>query len=142
MRWHPICWNSYIEAPHACTDGPQAFAFDFLWDGLLMPSAFYLLWQVAYLLCTEWILGDFIRDDPDMQTSLKWLSTDPRSSIYKIASGTCVKLGVMVPGEVLDPARWKTKLIFVVSQLVYTMIVLLPVKVLHSSYILHTLWLC
>ena len=54
--------------------------------------------------------------------------------------GRC-QLPCNVPGETLNPAAWKTKIIFVVSQLVYTIALLLPGKLLHSSYFLHTIWL-
>jgi len=141
MRWHPVCWTAVSEAPYECKDGPNVYDFSFVWDGLVVPSFFYLIWQVLYLLICEWWLGKYIADDPEIQTSLKWLSTDTRSGVYKIATGCCMKLGVMVPGETLNPAAWKTKIIFVVSQLVYTIALLLPGKLLHSSYFLHTIWL-
>jgi len=144
MRWHPICWNQFFEAPGECArvKGPHAYEFSFLWDSIIYPAGFYLLWQMAYLIVCEVLLGKYITNDPDVQTSLKWLSTDPRSSIYKVATGACVKLGVMYKGEILDPARWKTKIIFVVSQLVYTIVVLLPVTLFHRYYVVHACWLC
>jgi len=139
-----MCWSEDYIWPSECKRGQDGFEeieFRFLHEGLFYPAVLYSIWQIGYLCITEGFLGKYIYDDPDMQTSLRWLTTDRRAGIYKIATGACKALGVMQKQEELDPYAWKTKIIFVVSQLVYTLLVLLPVKLFHASYIAHSLWL-
>ena len=45
------------------------------------------------------------------------------------------RLGVMNNDEVFDAETVKTKMIMVISQLVYTIITLLPVPLLYTSYV-------
>ena len=146
MRWHPLCWQRDW-FPNECHEGEYAAhaihgEFTFLRDGVLYPALFYLMWQLGYLVITEVTMKSYIYDDPDMQTSLRWLTTDTRGGMYKLVTGCCVRIRVLQQGELLDATTMKTKLIFVVAQFLYTLIVLLPVVLLHRHYILHCIWLC
>ena len=72
----------------------------------------------------------------------------PFSTIFEINSWNFVskpsylrKIGVMKNSEEFDAETIKTKLIFVSAQLMYTIVTLLPVKLLYNSYIFSILYM-
>lgn len=71
--------------------------------------------------------------DPDLQTSLRWLTTAPKNPLHIAVLGIARKTGVMGRDEAFDPKTAKTKIIFMGSQLVYTVVVGLPTPFLYNS---------
>ena len=88
-----------------------------------------------YLLCTEWLFPP----DPLLDTSIRVLASGkpneppPRcySGITALAYRAMARLGVMRAAERFDAEHWKTKLIFVSVQLLYTAATLLLDTLLH-----------
>uniref|UniRef100_A0A7S0LBS8 Glycerophosphocholine acyltransferase 1 n=1 Tax=Coccolithus braarudii TaxID=221442 RepID=A0A7S0LBS8_9EUKA len=97
----------------------------------------YVVWQCVYLLQTELMFGGRLRQQQDLMTSIRWLTTPPYSGITLVVHKVLGKCGVLKPGEMFDSERWKTKLIFIIVQLLYTAVTLLPVPLFWASFRLH-----
>jgi len=93
---------------------------------LLYPLLAYILWQLLYLIKTEIISRRKLETDPEIMTSLRWLTKDPRSFSYRVI--TC-----------LGPER-KTAA-FVLFQCLYTLLTLIPTPFLWHSMLAHALFL-
>eukprot|EP00092_Neocalanus_flemingeri_P035911 GFUD01039100.1.p1 GENE.GFUD01039100.1~~GFUD01039100.1.p1 ORF type:complete len:319 (-),score=59.52 GFUD01039100.1:422-1378(-) len=101
---------------------------------LITPFLMYSVWQVVYLVIIELVLAGKIRKDPELVFSLRYLATDKNNGMHQLVTSIMRTLGVMGREEVFNPETAKTKIIFIVAQLVYTLITLLPVPLLYSSY--------
>lgn len=66
--------------------------------------------------------------DDELQTSLRWLTTN-KGPMNSMSRKICISLGLMKPDEQFNPKETKTKAIFILSQLVYTVVTMLPCKV-------------
>ena len=64
--------------------------------------------------------------DPEIVTSLRYLSQDKKNPFTKAVTKAVKKVGLIGKDEPLDPNRMLTKLIFVSVQLLYTMLLMLP----------------
>ena len=102
------------------------------------PLVFYTLWQIVYLIQTEWWHRDLLDADPDLSTSLRYLSSAHKMGINKGALKLCRKIGIMGATETFDPPTLKVKIIFVVLQMVMTICTFLPVGLLYQYWLLHT----
>lgn len=71
--------------------------------------------------------------DPDIQTSLRWLTTTPSNLLHRAVLLLTRKTKIMRKDEVFDPSTIKTKIIFMTSQLVYTIIVAAPTPFIYSN---------
>lgn len=109
---------------------------------LLAALAVYTLWQLLYILKTEVLDRDYIRSHSSEYTSLRYLTKDPRSSLYRSCKSVLIKLGIMNKDEEFDESTAKTKMIFWGFQFVYTWVSLLPVKLMWHSTHFHTAFLC
>lgn len=100
----------------------------------------YWSWQVCYVLLTEVVFRRRL-SDPGLMTSIRWLTTPPYTGITRSVHTMLNSVGVMKPGEMFDSECWKTKLIFIAVQSVYTSLSLLPIAYLWSSFYLHLTYL-
>ena len=71
--------------------------------------------------------------DPDIQTSLRWLTTSPKNPMHKIVLFLMRKCRLFKKDETFDPRTIKTKTIFIGSQMVFTVMVSLPTPFLYNS---------
>jgi hypothetical protein len=85
-------------------------------------SALYLAWQIAYFMKTEVIDVKKLDANPQMQTSLRWLTTDKKNTMTKLTLKFCKKIRLFKSDEDFDPKSFKTKMVFMTCQLVYTFI--------------------
>ena len=93
----------------------------------------YLLWQALYFVKTE-ILDTYKLDqDPSYITSLRWLSKDTKNAMAKLTRDVMRMIGVMKPTENFDSNSYKTKFIFMGTQLAYTVLTFLPAYLLFIS---------
>jgi len=86
---------------------------------------FYVAWQLLYLVKTEVIDKEKLEQDANLLTSLKWLTTK------KTPLGTevlilCRKMGIFKVDENYSPKSIKTKLVFIMTQFVFTIISMIP----------------
>jgi len=61
--------------------------------------------------------------------------------MHIITMDVCTRLGVLAPGEVYHPDQTKTKVIFVVGQLIYAILWLLPTPIFFHFRFLNTTFL-
>lgn len=106
-------------------------------DTLVTPLIIYSTWQVMYL----YIQATVIDHDPDLVTSLRYLTQCPRNPMYKITMDICHRLGVIKPGELYRPDSLKTKVVFVSGQWIYVLLWLLPTPLLFYFRFLNTTFL-
>ena len=97
----------------------------------------YLFWQLAYVLKTEWIDRDYIRNSPQEFTSLRWMIKDSRGAMYRLCKSFLVRWNVMGHDEEFDESSRRTKLTFWGAQLVYTVVTLAPVAVMWQHRRVH-----
>jgi len=139
---------------------PPLLAFCLRWyppEGLVFPAAlpfryamsaalaFYLSWQAAYLFYTEVIHPPA----PACDTSIRVLTSSKKgkapphcyTGITRTTYVSARALGIMAKGERFDAETWKTKMIFVTVQLLYTFATLLLAYGLSNSYKCHVAYL-
>lgn len=104
------------------------------------PLVFYLAWQTTYLLQTEWWHKPQLDADPDLSTSLRYLTTAEKMPINRECLKLCRRLQIMGPDETFTPPTLKVKFIFVFLQMVMTIGTFLPVGwFLWNSKLRHSL---
>ncbi|CAB1111367.1 unnamed protein product [Ectocarpus sp. CCAP 1310/34] len=128
LRWYPLdpMRGGTAGAEPECQDG-----IDMRDVGTAM--AMYLAWQVLYFFKTEIADKPKLDADPEIQTSLRWLTTSPSNPMHKIVLALMRKIGMFKKDETFDPTTFKTKMIFMGSQLVFTVLVSLPTPFLYNS---------
>jgi len=92
------------------------------WTAIFLPCLVYCLWQAAYL----YVQHKVIDQDPELVTSLRYVTQSPRNPMYKIVRDLCIKMGIFDQDEVYDSESLKTRLIFFIGQFIYMFICLLP----------------
>jgi len=105
----------------------------------------YILWQSAHFAFTELVFPAAASYDTSIRTLTRPKPAKPPPSCYtgitKPVYVLCCRVGVMRTGELFDPEHWKTKLVFMSVQLLYTAVTILPATLLWSSRRLHLLYL-
>jgi hypothetical protein len=99
----------------------------------------YLLWQALYAIKTEVVDREFLDTNMDYLTSLRCLTTDHKNSMNKLVLSATRSMGIMRKTEFFDPSTAKTKLIFMTSQFIYTVIIMVLIPIIYSNYFLTTL---
>ena len=82
-----------------------------------------------------------IANDPDLITSIRYLAGDKKNGFRNLCLSLLCRLGFMGPGEDLVADSIKTKITFAITQLVYTLITILPTPFLFSSYRLSCIYM-
>jgi len=103
-------------------------------DLAILPLIIYGIWQTLYLLITEVLLAEKMKADPELVTSLRYLSKDKKNILNNITSVVCKKVGIMTRDEQFDSEKVKFKVIFVVVQGLFTMVTLIPPYFLYTNY--------
>jgi len=109
---------------------------------ILLPLGLYAIWQVAYLFITEYILADMLAADQEITTSLRHLAQDKKNGMYILVTSICKKTGFFAAEEVFDSESWKTKIVFLLAQLIYTLVTLVPCYFLYTNYNLSFVYIC
>jgi len=101
------------------------------------PMLFYATWQIVYLLQTEWWHKDTLDADPELSTSLRYLTSAEKMAINKKTLHICRNLGLMGQKETFHPPTVKVKCIFVFFQAIMTFCVFLPVRLFYEYELFH-----
>jgi hypothetical protein len=134
----PPLWT-YCERWFGRNDGD--FATMSLTEAYTLPILAYLGWQVFYLFITEVVTRHQLDNDKTLGTSIRWLANPDKPGVLStLVLNVCRTVGIMGPTQKFDPESAQTKLIFVMTQLTYTIITLLPIPLIYSSYWLHTVY--
>jgi len=107
-------------------------------DLMVYPMFAYLFWQALYLAKTEFIDRVKLVSDPALMTSLRWLASDRNSSANKFALNMMRGIGLFGADEFFDAESIKTKFVFVMLQLGYTIVTFIPIPLCYSNYYAHT----
>lgn len=86
----------------------------------------YAIWQVVYLVITEGLLHKAMEEDSSLVTSMRYLAQDTKNPMHKMTKKACRSIGILSREESFDSRTLKTKTIFVVTQIFYTMLTLVP----------------
>eukprot|EP00968_Pinguiococcus_pyrenoidosus_P020334 scaffold2350_cov259-Pinguiococcus_pyrenoidosus.AAC.2 len=104
----------------------NASDLELTWNDVLWILGLYMFWQVAYVVKTEILDAAFLDADPSISTSLRWISGDRKHPMHRMVGSLLRNVGVMGRHEEFNSKEMKTKLIFVLGQLVYTVITMVP----------------
>ena len=109
------------------------------WVGLLG----YIIWQMFYLFMTEIVFRRKLSDEPNLLTSLRWLSLDTRGVMHIFVKRVSVRLGFLPDEKVsISSEDPRIKMIFVLAQFVYTCLcVFLLVPLIVSYRVIHLIWI-
>ena len=110
-------------------------------ESFLEPLAFYLVWQLLYILKTEIVDRESLAADPSIQTSLRWLTRDTKNPMHKLAKRFCRTTGILGPHEHFSPESLKTKLVFWSFNFLFIVFTLLPTPFLFYGQNLHTAYI-
>ena len=103
------------------------------------PMAAYVVWQVLYLVKTEVLDGERIANDPSLLTSARWFIGARKGMLYNAALYAARATGVNGPDEHFEWSTVKGKAVFVISQLLYTFVTMLPAKFMYENWWVHSL---
>eukprot|EP00938_MAST-03A_sp_MAST-3A-sp1_P006418 g6418.t1 len=101
-----------------------------LMEWFVYPLASYVLWQIFYLFVTELVCRKHIEQNPDVSTSMRWLSADRKNGFNKFCKM-----------EEFDGDTTKTKIVFVTVQFLYTILTYIPVKFCYENFYFHASFL-
>lgn len=87
---------------------------------------FYFTWQVFYLFKTEVSDKVKLEADPALLTSLKWLSSNNKNKLSTSVLVLCRKLRLFGPDEPFSSTSMKTKMVFVTTQMLFTIFAMIP----------------
>jgi len=106
-----------------------------------LPLFTYIFWQLLYLLYTEISLKSFIINNPSELNSLRWMVRAGKGPLHDLGLVCARTIGLIKTEESFDSENWRTKLVFIFMQLVYTILTILPTKYLYESYMVHGIFL-
>ena len=93
----------------------------------------YILWQIMYLVKTEILDKERFDSDPSLVTSLRWLSKDTKNPLARKILSVLRAVGIFGVNEEYDSTSMKTKLVFVGSQLLLTLVSIAPTPLSYYS---------
>jgi len=125
-------------SPPSMTTGLPAMTIR---EWFIFPMVAYCFWQALYLFLTEYWYKKELDQDPDLQTSLRWLAMDLKNGTNRLVVKICRRIGIYAQDEVPDPKTWKTLLVFITAQFIYTTFTLVPVYPIYSNFHLHVAYL-
>lgn len=126
LRWNVI--PDSVPSSHLSLSFSEAF---------ITPLAIYSAWQALYL----YIQHTVIDKDPDLVTSMRYLTQCPKNPMYILTMDVCLRLGILSPGEDYSSEDLKTKVIFVTGQFLYSAVWLLPAPLIFHFRSLNTVFL-
>merc|ERR1712109_400371 len=112
------------------------------WEAhLAYPLGIYVAWQIGYLFMTEIVLRQRLEADPEIITSQRYLSRDKKNGINKLVTKMCKKYGYLEETAQFDSESTLAKGVFVLSQVIYTILTILHPPILFKSYYLSCVFL-
>jgi len=101
----------------------------------------YAAWQVMYIFLTGVVFADGLSKDPEKITSVRYLVRDTKNPLVKAILKQLRRWGVVKPDERLDPDSALAHVVFVVSQLVYTLLTSFHVRWLYQHYVASSIYI-
>jgi hypothetical protein len=107
----------------------------------LVALGLYMFWQMLYLVKTEFLDKERLDRNPELLTSLRWLAKDTKNAMARMFLKFYRKMGVFGKEEEYDSRTLKTKAVFVVAQLLFTVVAFLPTPFMYHSPTFHLLYI-
>jgi hypothetical protein len=101
----------------------------------------YIFWQILYYVKTEVLDKDKLDQTPNLLTSLRWLSSSSKNMLSQFVLKVCRKLKLFEPHEQYDSNTIKTKVVFMLSQFIYTVLTFAPVPFIYNNQRLHLIYI-
>jgi hypothetical protein len=134
MLCYTMRWHSNINSPHVFKKHLEVADF-------IVAAVMYCFWQLLYFLKTEVIDKKKLDDDLEIQTSLRMLSTDRKNAFTRAVLSIYRSIGIMGTNEEFEPTSIKTKIIFMFTQFVYTIVTFIPAPFLYESKTAHLIYI-
>eukprot|EP00039_Didymoeca_costata_P011932 m.170028 g.170028 ORF g.170028 m.170028 type:complete len:481 (+) comp15334_c1_seq5:349-1791(+) len=135
------CWRWHSESqPNTLCDTASHPGDCDLMDNMSLtwPIVGYFLWQIYYFWVTEIRDKEVLDSDDTLQSSVRYMARKGGKNITAQAVvKLCKKLKIMGKDEKLDDRTVKTRVIFMTSQLAYTLLCLLPMPLLFRNQAAH-----
>eukprot|EP01117_Protostelium_nocturnum_P018314 TRINITY_DN7636_c0_g1_i1.p1 TRINITY_DN7636_c0_g1~~TRINITY_DN7636_c0_g1_i1.p1 ORF type:complete len:389 (-),score=103.94 TRINITY_DN7636_c0_g1_i1:53-1183(-) len=96
------------------------------YDATIFPLIPYILWQLGYFVIVQVIRRNKFKADKERLTSFLWMKQDTKHVVNKAMNIFGPKYSYHMFG---------------VLQLIYTFVVMLPIKIFYQSFWAHTIWL-
>jgi len=103
-------------------------------EWLVNPLCLYLVWQLAYHIVTEILLKKRLDNDPDMIISIRYLCRDKKNGMRNQVEKILRKFGILKKGDDLNPEELLSKIVFAITQFLYTLVTILPAMLLYGNY--------
>jgi hypothetical protein len=103
----------------------------------LYASLLYIFWQVIYYIKTEIMDRDKLDRCPELLTSLRWLSTDTKNALARAILKLLRLMRIFGSSEDYDAKSIKTKIVFMSTQFIYTLITFTITPFLYNSQAFH-----
>ncbi len=136
LRWHSH--NFVFNSNNSCFNSncEPLTMFDFV-----VATLGYFFWQWCYIVKTEVLDKQKLDTHPELLTSLRWMSSDTKNSLAKTILRALRRVGVFGPQEEFNATSAKTKGVFVLSQLLITVVAFLPTPLFYWSSACHLLYI-
>ena len=110
--------------------------FPFSKDDYTRALTLYIAWQLMYFLKTEITDRNRLDSNPNFQTSLRFLASNS-SSISRFMLYALRSTGIYGKSEEFNSSGKKTKVVFIISQLIFTCVTTIHTAFLYNSKELH-----
>merc|ERR1712203_598667 len=90
---------------------------------------------------TEIVLRPRLNADPEIITSQRYLSRDKKNGMNKLVTKMCKKYGFLKETDEFDSESLLAKVVFVLTQVIYTLLTILHPPLLFKSYYLSCVFL-
>ena len=77
-----------------------------------------------------------------MISTFRHLSVDKKNGMHILVTKVARSIGIFEKDEVFNSKTLKTKMIFVVAQVIFTLVTIIPTPFLYSSYTLSCIYIC
>jgi len=95
----------------------------------------YIFWQFCYYFKTEVADKKLLDSNPNMLTSLRWMTGETKSVVSLAALKFCRHIGLYGSEEKFNSTSFKTKFVFMFFQLSYTILAMLLVPLFYNNKI-------
>jgi hypothetical protein len=143
MLYYCLRWNDQGIAKLLSSsfeaDGSSAAYLSF--SDYCMSLLLYIIWQISYIYKTEFLDKEKFKANPQLLTSLRWMSKDTKNPFARTALKLLRKTKLFRKDEDYDSTSLKTKGVFVTAQFFVTMISILPGFFLFNHRFAHLLYI-
>jgi len=80
----------------------------------------YIVWQLGYFVVTHTVLSAYMKNNPQLLTSYRWIASDPSNAIHGLILQMGRGFGLFKKGEKIGLDDVRGELMFMLIQLIYT----------------------